>query len=210
MKPGAASTQVHPGGRRGVRRDMRPARGWQGNSRGCIHRLPLLEPQYAAPRACRLYRPYAQAFASTVRSRTDSRRASRVASVVDNPKARRMARFDPWRCASRPCRWPCWPAGTLPPSPDAAPRSSKAVPSKARAGPSPHSKRARCSTGSRLAARTSIFDRHLALEKEIVGSPLMVGNKVILLQADRPPSRPCSMRSVRAQPHPPGDLHHRG
>jgi len=29
---------------------------------------------------------------------------------------------------------------------------------------------------------TNIFDRHLALEEAIVGSPLMVGNKVILLQ----------------------------
>jgi cardiolipin synthase A/B len=29
---------------------------------------------------------------------------------------------------------------------------------------------------------TSIFDRHLALEGEIVGSPLMVGNRVVLLQ----------------------------
>jgi cardiolipin synthase len=29
---------------------------------------------------------------------------------------------------------------------------------------------------------TSILDRHLALEAEIVGSPLMVGNKVVLLQ----------------------------
>ena len=29
---------------------------------------------------------------------------------------------------------------------------------------------------------TSIFDRHLALEQAIVGSPLMVGNKVVLLQ----------------------------
>lgn len=29
---------------------------------------------------------------------------------------------------------------------------------------------------------TSIFDRHLALEEAIVGSPLMVGNKVVLLQ----------------------------
>jgi cardiolipin synthase len=29
---------------------------------------------------------------------------------------------------------------------------------------------------------TSVFDRHLALEQAIVGSPLMVGNKVVLLQ----------------------------
>ena len=29
---------------------------------------------------------------------------------------------------------------------------------------------------------TSIFDRHLALEEGIVGSPLTVGNKVVLLQ----------------------------
>jgi cardiolipin synthase len=38
---------------------------------------------------------------------------------------------------------------------------------------------------ARLASRgqeTSIFDRHLALEEGIVGSPLMVGNKVVLLQ----------------------------
>ena len=31
-------------------------------------------------------------------------------------------------------------------------------------------------------ATTSIFDRHLALEEAITGSPLMTGNKVILLQ----------------------------
>jgi cardiolipin synthase len=38
---------------------------------------------------------------------------------------------------------------------------------------------------AKLASRgqeTSIFDRHLALEEGIVGSPLMVGNKVVLLQ----------------------------
>lgn len=38
---------------------------------------------------------------------------------------------------------------------------------------------------SRLESRgeaTSIFDRHLALEESIAGSPLMVGNKVVLLQ----------------------------
>jgi cardiolipin synthase len=34
----------------------------------------------------------------------------------------------------------------------------------------------------RGAEDTSIFDRHLALAEAIVGSPLMVGNKVILLQ----------------------------
>ena len=40
---------------------------------------------------------------------------------------------------------------------------------------------------------TSIFDRHLALEEAIVGSPLMTGNKVVLLQdgpADAPRSQP--------------------
>ena len=38
---------------------------------------------------------------------------------------------------------------------------------------------------SRLASRgeeTSIFDRHMALEEAIAGSPLVVGNKVVLLQ----------------------------
>lgn len=38
---------------------------------------------------------------------------------------------------------------------------------------------------ARLQARTketSIFDRHLALEEAIVGSPLVVGNKVVLLE----------------------------
>jgi cardiolipin synthase len=37
----------------------------------------------------------------------------------------------------------------------------------------------------RLASRgeeTSIFDRHLALEEEVAGTPLVVGNKVVLLQ----------------------------
>jgi cardiolipin synthase len=68
-------------------------------------------------------------------------------------------------------------------APDTAPRSSKAVHLEGARGPlTTQQTRA---VLDRLKARgeeTSIFDRHLALEEEIVGSPLMVGNKVILLQ----------------------------
>jgi cardiolipin synthase len=67
--------------------------------------------------------------------------------------------------------------------PDMAPRSSQPVHLEGARGPlSPQQTRA---VLDRLKARgeeTSIFDRHLALEEEIVGSPLMVGNKVTLLQ----------------------------
>jgi cardiolipin synthase len=67
--------------------------------------------------------------------------------------------------------------------PDMAPRSSQAVHLEgARGQLSAQQTRA---VLDRLKARgeeTSIFDRHLALEEEIVGSPLVVGNKVTLLQ----------------------------
>jgi cardiolipin synthase len=44
---------------------------------------------------------------------------------------------------------------------------------------------------------TSIFDRHLALEEAIVGSPLMVGNKVVLLQ-DGPATFQAMFTAIRA------------
>ena len=67
--------------------------------------------------------------------------------------------------------------------PDMAPHSSRPVQLEGARGPLT----AQQSTAvlDRLKARgeeTSIFDRHLALEEEIVGSPLVVGNKVTLLQ----------------------------
>ena len=43
---------------------------------------------------------------------------------------------------------------------------------------------------------TSIFDRHLALEEAIVGSPLMVGNKVVLLQ-DGPATFQALLTAIR-------------
>ena len=51
----------------------------------------------------------------------------------------------------------------------------------------------------RLQARgeaTSIFDRHLALEQAIVGSPLVVGNKVVLLQ-DGPATFQAMFNAIR-------------
>lgn len=43
---------------------------------------------------------------------------------------------------------------------------------------------------------TSIFDRHLALEEAIVGSPLMVGNKVVLLE-DGPATFQAKITAIR-------------
>jgi len=43
---------------------------------------------------------------------------------------------------------------------------------------------------------TNIFDRHLALEEAIVGSPLVVGNKVVLLQ-DGPATFQAMFTAVR-------------
>lgn len=47
---------------------------------------------------------------------------------------------------------------------------------------SPEQSKAILSRLQRDGKETSIFDRHLALEEAIVGSPLLVGNKVVLLQ----------------------------
>jgi cardiolipin synthase A/B len=44
---------------------------------------------------------------------------------------------------------------------------------------------------------TSIFDRHLALEESITGSPLVVGNKVVLLQ-DGPATFQAMYAAIRA------------
>jgi len=45
-------------------------------------------------------------------------------------------------------------------------------------------------------AETSVFDRHLALEQAIVGSPLVVGNKVVLLQ-DGPATFQAMLTAIR-------------
>jgi cardiolipin synthase len=63
----------------------------------------------------------------------------------------------------------------------------------------------------RLASRgqdTSIFDRHLALEEAIVGSPLTTGNRVVLLQ-DGPATYRAMLSVILAarEQHQPGDLH---
>ncbi len=66
---------------------------------------------------------------------------------------------------------------------------------------------------SRLESRgeaTSIFDRHLALEEAVAGSPLMVGNKVVLLQ-DGPVAFQHMFDAIHnaQEHHQYGDLHHR-
>ncbi len=68
-------------------------------------------------------------------------------------------------------------------NPDSGPRSSRPVQLDGARGPL--SAQQSKAVLARLASRgedTSIFDRHLALEQEIVGSPLVIGNKVTLLQ----------------------------
>ncbi len=67
--------------------------------------------------------------------------------------------------------------------PDMAPRATRPVQLEGARGPlsATQSKAILAKLESRGEA-TSIFDRHLALEEAIVGSPLVVGNKVTLLQ----------------------------
>ena len=67
--------------------------------------------------------------------------------------------------------------------PELAPRSSRPVQLEGARGPL--SAQQSKDILARLASRgeeTSIFERHLALEEGIVGTPLLVGNKVVLLQ----------------------------
>ncbi len=49
-------------------------------------------------------------------------------------------------------------------------------------------------------AETSIFDRHLALEEAIVGSPLVAGNKTVLLQ-DGPRTYEAMLEAIRSARH---------
>lgn len=61
-------------------------------------------------------------------------------------------------------------------------RSAPSVQLDGARGPlSPEQSKAILSRLQRDGKKTSIFDRHLALEEAIVGSPLLVGNKVLLL-----------------------------
>ena len=67
--------------------------------------------------------------------------------------------------------------------PDMATRPSRAVQLEGGRGPLTAEQSKAVLTRIQSGAKeTSIFDRHLALETAIVGSPLMVGNKVVLLQ----------------------------
>ena len=61
---------------------------------------------------------------------------------------------------------------------------------------------------ARRSPTTDIFTRHLALEEAIVGSPLTVGNEVLLLQ-DGPATYRAMLAAIAGGegPHPHGDLH---
>lgn len=67
--------------------------------------------------------------------------------------------------------------------PDMAPRPSRPVQLEGARGPlSAKQSKAVLARLERRGQETSIFDRHLALEESISGSPLVTGNKVTLLQ----------------------------
>jgi cardiolipin synthase len=53
---------------------------------------------------------------------------------------------------------------------------------------------------ARAGGETSIFDRHLALEEAIVGSPLVAGNRTVLLQ-DGPQTYEAMLQAIRAARH---------
>lgn len=53
---------------------------------------------------------------------------------------------------------------------------------------------------ARAGGDPSIFDRHLALEEAIVGSPLVAGNKTVLLQ-DGPQTYEAMLKAIRAARH---------
>ena len=86
---------------------------------------------------------------------------------------------------------------TLPPScPTWRPLVAGAARGRARAA----LRRAARRSSTRLESRgeeTSIFERHLALEEAVVGSPLVVGNKVVLLQ-DGPATYQAMFAAIRA------------
>jgi cardiolipin synthase len=94
---------------------------------------------------------------------------------------------------------------TLPTNvPDIAPHSTAPVQLEGAHGPlSPQQSKAILSRMANRGEETSIFDRHLALEQEIAGSPLVVGNKVTLL-LDGPAtfqSMFAAIRDARSQIH---------
>jgi cardiolipin synthase A/B len=81
--------------------------------------------------------------------------------------------------------------------PDLAPRSSRPVQLEGARGPlsAQQSKAILAGLASR-GQETSIFERHLALEEGIVGTPLVVGNKVVLLQ-DGPATFQAMLDAIR-------------
>ena len=84
---------------------------------------------------------------------------------------------------------------------------------RGRARPAVGRSRARpsCRASRAAAQETSIFERHLALEEAIVGTPAgggQQGGPAAGRPGDLPGDVRCDPR--RAGPHQPGDLHHRG
>ena len=88
--------------------------------------------------------------------------------------------------------------GTLPTLvPEMAPHSSRAVQIDGARGPlSARQSRVILAGLKKRGAETSIFDRHLAVEEGIVGTPLVAGNKVVLLQ-DGPATFKAMFNAIR-------------
>jgi len=81
--------------------------------------------------------------------------------------------------------------------PDMAPRPSRPVQLEGASGPlSAQQSKAVLARLESRGQETSIFDRHLALEESISGSPLVTGNKVTLLQ-DGPSTYKAMLESIR-------------
>jgi len=81
--------------------------------------------------------------------------------------------------------------------PDMAPPSSQPMRLEGARGPlSPQQSKAILAGLASRGQETSIFDRHLALEESIVGAPLVVGNKVVLLQ-DGPATFQAMFEAIR-------------
>jgi len=92
--------------------------------------------------------------------------------------------------------------GTLPTiNPDMDARSSRPVRLEGARGPlSAQQSRATLARLASDGAPTSIFERHLAVEEAVVGTPLVVGNKVVLLQ-DGPATYRAMFDAIAAAKH---------
>jgi cardiolipin synthase len=92
--------------------------------------------------------------------------------------------------------------GTLPTLvPELAPHASRPVQLAGARGPlSAQQSKAILARLESRGAETGVFERHLALEEEIVGSPLMVGNTVTLLQ-DGPATFGAMFAAIRGARH---------